>query len=366
MMEFIVVVISNRKTIIISMSGRDSAMWFSFTGLYQAIKERNVNIDFAFPSSDIEKEEQYLDNIFFYDLKYPIKTFNSINKLADKINLNYNNVVIFSQGFFSALLTVLLNKDIEITSWGHELINHTQRAGFFRGLNYSISDKIMALKTKKIIVASDELKDIANKKYPKHKIIKSYLPISGDFSLLFNNNVEFVKNKVVNILFFGYISSYKGLDVLSDLIEKIDESKLHITILGRGNLEKYAPNLYLRANKGKNVTWVNKFVSAENVVVELEKSDFMYTMYNSVTATSQIDIAHSFGVPVLASKLSFFQDKIKNGENGYCLNPESLLEYIEDYIDGNITFSHKEIKENYFKVSVNKLCVDSLFDNEVL
>jgi len=348
------------------MSGRDSAMWFSFTGLAHALEEYEVS--FAFPSSTPSAETEYTENVFYYNLRTPLRTARSVLALAREINKKYDRVVIFSQGIFSAYLTILLNREIEVVAWGHELINHVERAGFFRGMNYFLSDRLMAWRTSRMIVASDELESIAMAYYPKKKITKTCLPMSGDFSCLVDKESSVGKRSraKVELLFFGGITSYKGLDILGRVLEKFSDNDIHLTIMGRGALEKYSEHLYQRVEQGKNVTWINKFVDAKEVVAQLHVSDFMYAMYSSVTATSQIDIANAFGVPVLVTDLPFFNKKIKHGCNGYILNEQSLYDLLQESLVCGLKIPREDVIAHYNQAGVNKSCVESIIRDGIV
>lgn len=88
----------------------------------------------------------------------------------------------------------------------------------------------------------------------------------------------------------------------------------------------------------------------------------MYSMYSSVTATSQIDIANAFGVPVLVTDLPFFNKKIKNGCNGYILNEQLLQERVA----GKLTGSREEVIAHYNQAGINKYCVDNIIRDGIV
>lgn len=87
---------------------------------------KKYDVSFAFPSSSPAAETEYTEHLFYYNLRSPIKTARSVFTLARAINKEYDRVIIFSQGIFSAYLTMLLNRRIEVVAWGHELINHVE------------------------------------------------------------------------------------------------------------------------------------------------------------------------------------------------------------------------------------------------
>jgi glycosyltransferase involved in cell wall biosynthesis len=351
----------------ISMSGRDSAMWFSYTGLHSAIDSSKFRSCFYFPSSQPELETNYTENVFYYSLSRPFKTVMSLFRLARKINRDHCEVFIFSQGVFSAFLVFLLKKPIKVFCWGHEVSNRIERAGFFRGLNYYISDFLMSLKASKIVVASESLVEPCSKSYALDKICVAPLPVSGDFSSLnINSSPRNLDANKIKVLFFGTVTGYKGLKQLGEALDQMSDTDIDIVILGRGDLKLHAPSLYDRSLSNRNVRWVNEFITAETVLDELATSDFMYVMYDTVTATSQVDIANLAGVPVLASELPYFQIKVENGVNGLILQHSDLYDFFSSYKKNGMLFSSPEILSYFHSKGVNTNCVNALVDAGIL
>ncbi|MBB1269293.1 glycosyltransferase [Shewanella sp. SR44-3] len=361
-------VINKNSVAFISMSGRDSAMWFSYAGLYEAFKEDNVDATFYFPKdATVELDGNYNGNTFFYKMSSPVKSLISIAKLALYIRRNHLSVFIFSQGIFSALFTLLMSKKVEVNCWGHELESRINRAGFFRGVNYYISDLIMSFKVKQVVVSSESLIRSAKKIYKCANVIYAPLPLSADFYTISNAlSKNFVKAKPIRIFFFGSITQYKGLSVLEKTFEKLSDSVIELSIFGRGDLKSCAPLLYQRYCNARNVKWVNDFVTSEAVAAELTQSDFMYVMYDNVTATSQIDIANSLGVPVLVSDLPFFVSKVSNGINGYVLNHSELTKFISKYIESNDCIDRRTVFEAFNISGVNHVCVNAFLDSRIV
>ncbi|WP_148049910.1 MULTISPECIES: glycosyltransferase [unclassified Enterobacter] len=361
-----------RSVAFVSMSGRDSAMWFSFTGLYHALQDAEVASEFYFPSTQPDAEKDYNKQCFFYRLKKPVKTFLSVWRLARTLNANHSKVVVFSQGIFSALLVFLLKRHVEVVAWAHEIDNYVARSGLLRGLNYLISDRYMGLRTSTVLVGSDQLFAKAQKQYPRKRVVNSCLPLSGDFYTALKTStpsepVAQVADAAspVRILFFGGITAYKGLHHLDEAIRRLPEGTLDIKIIGRGDLKTLAPELYARAQGKKDVVWVNRFASAEEVIEELNKTDMMFAMYDSVTATSLIDIANSTGVPVLASELAFFKTKIVDGVNGFIVNRDSLYSFLNEYKQISCP-TRNQVMEHFVTSGVNNQCVDALLNNGVV
>ncbi|MCS6113301.1 glycosyltransferase [Shewanella baltica] len=351
----------SRRIAFVSMSSRDSAMWFSYMGLKKAIDCKFDNVDFFFPTND---QDKHLENEFYYDLSSPIRTLISVLTLSRSLCNNYSSVFVFSQGIFSAFLTLLIGRRVDVYCWGHEFDSRVKRAGLLRGINYLISDYLMSFFVKKIFLASKPLIVHAQNFYSNEKVFYSPLPLSGDFNsdfLKFDRN-QFRKMNFVKIVFFGGVTKYKGLDTLCYLLDSFKDSEIELVILGRGELADISPGIYKRFLEKRNVTWYNDFVSSDLVANELIDADFMYVMYDSVTATSQVDIANSLGVPVLASNLPFFKEKVLDGINGYVLEGEDVVDFFVEYLNSPDFISRDEIFKYFHSSGVNSECVSRLND----
>lgn len=366
--------VMSNKTAFVSMCGRDSAIWFSFTGLYHALEKYNVNVDFYFPSIKDDQDE-YNNQLFYYDLKNPFLTLKSVYQLSNILNENYSKVVIFSQGLFPAILTFLLKNNIEKVSWVHEAGDYLTRTGLFRGANYYFSDKYMQTRVKRIIVSSHDMVDRLSNIYNKEMITFSHLPLSGDFSRLLDSNSvvdDIAKNKIItrdhpfHLVFFGGISPYKGLDTLQWVLDAFNDDEIHLTILGRGDLSAVAPKLHQRFMDKRNVDWCCGFMEAQDVANYLLSADLLYLFYHSVTATSLIDISNAFGLPVLCSNLPYFKQRVTNFANGIVIDESDIVSTLKDILSGEIEFSKKCVKEHFLEFSATRECVDSLISSKVI
>jgi glycosyltransferase involved in cell wall biosynthesis len=364
-MELLKVAMSN-KTAFVSMCSRDSAIWFSFIGLYHAFAKYGVEADFIFPSEKPSQEELYNSDLFYYKFSNPFETAKSIYKLSKKLNQNYSKVVVFSQGVFPAILTGLLNNNIEVIAWVHEVGDYCSRTGFFRGINYYLSDKYMQTQVGQVVVSSHEMMSRVSTMYKNKPATFAYLPLSGDFSCLLEDETILIdhsrddNHRSLNLVFFGGVTSYKGLDVLQWVMDNFEDGDIQLIILGRGDLSAVAPKLYQRFKDNRNVQWINTFLDAEAVSRHLLSSDLLYLYYNSVTATSLVDISNAFGLPVLCSRLPYFEQRVEHNVNGLILDMADLVPTIGRFVSGEFEMNKNQVREHFLKFGATRECVDSL------
>ena len=126
------------------------------------------------------------------------------------------------------------------------------------------------------------------------------------------------------ILFFGYIQPYKGLSILVEAMEMMQNfpSNWNIVIAGNGKDD----SLSRIANNNRFIL-LNRFLSNSELVELLSKSTAVVCPHISMSQSGIPQTAFAFGVPVITSDLEGFKEVVVNGENGLLFqngSPESL------------------------------------------
>ncbi len=138
------------------------------------------------------------------------------------------------------------------------------------------------------------------------------------------------------LLFFGLIRDYKGLDILIDTMDFLDERYV-LLIAGEiyGGKKKYLKAI--EAVKKGRVILHDHFIADENVANYFSAADCCVLPYKSGTQSGIQAIAASFELPVLVSKNGGLHESITDGENGFViqeLRPQSLSEKIQSVFSG--------------------------------
>ena len=181
----------------------------------------------------------------------------------------------------------------------------------------------------------------------KHSNIRVFpLPIIKDFqkgaiAKLKKNSLD--KDKVI-FLFFGLIREYKGIDILLNAINQIDNMKLKKTnflIVGESyiNINKYKK--ILNEDRRKYVEWYNQFIPDKEVSSFFLKSDYIVLPYKKASQSGIIPMAYQFNKPVICSDVSGLKELI-NENTGFVFKNENvneLKEIIEECIENDKTFT---------------------------
>lgn len=127
-------------------------------------------------------------------------------------------------------------------------------------------------------------------------------------------------------LFFGYLSPYKGLDVLVEAMKLLKDKadRFNLIVGGRGK----DPSLdYFR--KQKNCMVINKVLSNSEINTLNKIATAVIMPYKSASQTGIAPVAFMYGNPVIAARVGALPEVVCDGENGLLVapgNPKELAE----------------------------------------
>jgi glycosyltransferase involved in cell wall biosynthesis len=137
---------------------------------------------------------------------------------------------------------------------------------------------------------------------------------------------ECINKKV--LLFFGIIRDYKGLDILLNTIQFLDESYLLI-IAGEvyGSFEKY--EIIIKEKKlDKKVKLFKRYIDDSEVANFFSAADVCVLPYRSATQSGITNISYHFDVPVISTNVGGLAETISHGRTGLIaeeVNEKALL-----------------------------------------
>ncbi len=127
------------------------------------------------------------------------------------------------------------------------------------------------------------------------------------------------------ILFFGFIREYKGLDVLLkafSLLNNKEEYQLVVAGEFYSDEKKYI-DLISELGIEKYVKLFSDFIPTSDVKYYFSAADFVALPYKSATQSGIVQIANNFLKPVVATDVGGLGEIIKDGYNGYVVEPNS-------------------------------------------
>lgn len=137
-----------------------------------------------------------------------------------------------------------------------------------------------------------------------------------------------------NLLFFGLIRDYKGLDILLDAFSTLDNS-YQLIIAGEtyGSFDKYAKAIESSKNK-ENIKIFNRYIEDSEVPYFFSASDVCVLPYRSATQSGISSISCHFEVPMITTPVGGLKETVGEAKIGIVVNEissEAISKSIIDY-----------------------------------
>jgi glycosyltransferase involved in cell wall biosynthesis len=220
---------------------------------------------------------------------------------------------------------------------------------FIGKMSFYIYDFFMLLFSEKVILASKNLEipyflNFFRKKFfyiPLPTLNKSY-PNSKKY-----NNLK----KKYEILFFGTIVKYKGLDYLISELELVSE-KMNVAIIGKGSIKKEFPGLLEKIkNSRHNIDFINRYISNKELASFISSSKVVTFPYKFANGTQTIQLCYKYHVPVITSKKGALKDYVKDKITGIKIDLDKgeFKKALNDILNNYDSYTKKLIKSDYTK-----------------
>lgn len=228
----------------------------------------------------------------------------------------------------------------------HDPLPHSSENTFVNKMHRFVCFKLI----RHFILLNKSQKELFQKTY---HIKREHIYISklGTYDNLLN--VKATKSNISKyILFFGTISSHKGVEYLCQAMEivckKFKNAKLVIAGSGKiyFNLEK------LNAYKKGNIILANHYLSERELVGYIKSSFLVVCPYIDATQSGVIMSAFAFNKPVIATNVGGLPEMVINKRHGIIVPPKDAkalnkaIEYLLDNASIIDTFS-KNIEQDY-------------------
>ena len=144
------------------------------------------------------------------------------------------------------------------------------------------------------------------------------------------------------LLFFGYITSYKGLPLLLEAFQEVKtHSDLKLIIAGKvADDYKNEMNEIAKRYKSNDIIMLLKFISDEEVDMLFKACNATILPYLEASQSGVLFMSYAYGRPVVAPNLGGFPYDIEQGRTGYLFEAGNISSLKEQ-----INRLHKEWKE---------------------
>ncbi|GAA0879722.1 hypothetical protein GCM10009119_26910 [Algoriphagus jejuensis] len=280
---------------------------------------------------------------------YPAKYFEELNKFSDYIDLDRMSVIYrSSKKVYSASNLLLQYKFAKLIREFKPDVIHCNNF-----LNFNFLYFLYSNRNRKVLTVHDPVphsgeaskKDNAIRKFNYRHISNIILLNNSQTDLFIGNsgkkpsNIFFSrlgsytylrkfgsqKKKAINpnqILFFGRISPYKGIEELCKafrvVIDEFPESKL--VIAGSGDFDFNVSEF----KKFSNYTFLNRYIPNDELVTLIQESKFVVCPYKDATQSGVIMTSFALDTPVVATNVGGLKEMIVHNQTGLLIEPNSI------------------------------------------
>ena len=295
----------------------------SFTLLQKSSKIGIKKLE-HFESDGLRRFSAYCDRFNFYNvvcfgmpqeggvlnaLKKRISLLIMANIFSILRKRDYDIVNIAGQNQFAVSLSCLLNSwQLPIIHSFHEVLaSHLGNPTLYPGIGKLIKDGI------RINVFSDksayDLKNVIN--ISNHQLSSIPFGLFTGYKEYAEVNIPEIKEIDDYILFYGYIEKYKGLDVLYEAINNIENLTTKVVIAGRGSQP-----VIEKIKRDERFVLLNRWLENAELVTLIKHCKFVVCPYLSASQSGIPQTVFNFDKPILATDIESFKAVIHDGFNG--------------------------------------------------
>ena len=216
----------------------------------------------------------------------------------------------------------------------------------------------------KVVVLTDWYKKILLlNSVPEEKI--SYVPQGLPFEVSVRAVAdEHQKTFPLRLMFLGRINPFKGLHLLLEAIEELDDEKIELDIYGNSDDEAYELSWRNKTTNRRNIHWKGKLQQTA-VVPTMQQYDAL-CLCSTFSEMSPLVIQEAFaaGIPVIASNVYGNAEQIRHNENGLlfqfkninslkvqlnrCIKEPSLIQQLKSKVQSPRSF--QQVGDEYYKI----------------
>jgi len=304
------------------------------------VSERNIQDNPFVDGVDVHKVGISSDLVTILRSLNPVTYY----RLLKRIQTIDPDVIHITQGFFWLNPVIPFLSSYPIVYTDHEPEETNDVTFYDRTRIYTYSKRHFRTAAAKVLVHGEYLKEVLENREVstdkvvvlKHGVYEYYRNVdSGE---------EFEDSGDKNILFFGLIADYKGIDVLGEAIPKIQSKypESTVTLAGKGDISEYLPE---DVANSESVQIHSKFIPDEEVGKFFRNADVVVLPYKSGSQSGVLTISYEYRTPVVVTNVGSLPEAVSEGKTGHIVppnDPDALSEAIIDIISSEKTNKHME------------------------
>lgn len=141
----------------------------------------------------------------------------------------------------------------------------------------------------------------------------------------------------LELLFFGLVRPYKGLDVLIEAMHQLKKEDIFLTIAGEWWYKDETLKKRIEAVKGR-IEVVDRYITEEEAAAFFSRADVIVLPYRHATGSGVIPLAYHYGKPVITTTVGGLPEVVIDGVSGRLVKPEdpdALAKVLQEFLQKN-------------------------------
>jgi len=281
-----------------------------------------VDLTVVLAASD-ERVERYLSHrVRVYKSDAPrvgqLANIPAMLRLARQVGVHRPDILHFQNGVVWEGLVALLNAKIPVVTTIHDVTRHPSNTLLPRMTPQVILD-VLPRRSSAIVVHGERLANDVRHRFdfgPRQPIIEVIPhPIIRHYGTGCARS-----SRGQNILFFGFLDRYKGVEILLRALPLVANEVGNVTlqVTGRTDMPEYYKALTV---PGSRVEWDLRYQDDADVTRIFQWADVVVLPYIEASQSGVLHLAASFSVPVVATRVGSLTEAIRHEQNGLLADP---------------------------------------------
>jgi glycosyltransferase involved in cell wall biosynthesis len=161
----------------------------------------------------------------------------------------------------------------------------------------------------------------------------------------------------LELLFFGFVRSYKGVDLLLEAMHFLRDRDIFLTIAGEWWINERNSKEFIEKKKlSTKIEIANRYLKAEEVSAYFCRADVIVLPYRDASGTGVIPLAYHYGKPVIATNVGGLPELVDDKISGFLIPPRdsrALAGAIEKFLNRDLNYmkeaAKKKVKQMNFQ-----------------
>lgn len=241
---------------------------------------------------------------------------------------------------FALIVRMLRKRGVPVAFLCHNLFDHGS-GRLARGISTRLLSQADAY-----LVHSSEQADYLGHRFPGKSVVLHPHPTYDRFPAATDPQP---RRGRLELLFFGFIRSYKGLDLLVEALAKLNDREVYLTVVGEPWCDPNELRASVRTSGAPNIELYLEYVDDAAAANFFARADLVVLPYRSASGSGVAAVAYHYERPVLATSVGGLLDVVEEGRTGFLVesdSPDRLAESLRSLTRDRLCLMHEHIRSS--------------------